>query len=185
MAGRLPGPRCCELVYRRRVHIDLLKSTDVDEIVAAFRALGWPGKDQEQYQRYQREQAAGERVVLVARRGAEFAGYGTVVWRSGYAPFREAGIPEVQDLNVLPPFRRQGIATAIMDLAEEYEGSRSPVAGIGVGLSPDYGPAQTMYALRGYRPDGHGVVYDNQTVRHGDSVRVDDDLCLMLTKQLR
>ena len=162
-----------------------MKSADVDEIVAAFAALGWPGKDREQYQRYHEEQAAGDRVVVVARHGADFAGYGTVMWDSDYAPFREAGIPEVQDLNVLPRFRRRGVATAIMDLAEELEGSRSPVAGIGVGLYPDYGAAQALYVQRGYCPDGRGIVCDNRIVLPGEMVRVDDDLCLMLTKRLR
>lgn len=162
-----------------------MKPSDIDEIVSAFNSLVWRGKDVEQYQRYQAEQVAGDRVILVAREGGEFAGYGTVVWTSNYAPFRDAGIPEVQDLNVLPQFRRHGVATAIMNLAEEYEAARSPVAGIGVGLYPDYGAAQSMYVQRGYRPDGRGIVYNNQTVRPGETVRVDDDLCLMLTKQLR
>jgi GNAT superfamily N-acetyltransferase len=165
--------------------LDLLTPADIEEIVAAFAALGWPGKDRAQYQRYVAEQAAGDRVVLVARDGGEFAGYGTVVWQAGYPPFRAEGIPEVQDLNVLPRFRRRGIATSIMDAAEEYEATRSPVAGIGVGLFADYGPAHAMYLNRGYRPDGRGITYRGETVRPGDTVRVDDELALMMTRRLR
>ena len=165
--------------------IDLLAAGDIDEIVAAFAALRWPGKDRAQYQRYVAEQAAGDRVVLVARRDGEFAGYGTVKWRADYEPFRAADIPEVQDLNVLPRFRRRGVATAIMDAAEEYEGTRSPIAGIGVGLFADYGPAHLMYLKRGYRPDGRGITYRGVTVEPGATVRVDDDLALMLTRRLR
>lgn len=159
---------------------------DIDEIVAAFEAIGWPGKDRAQYERYTREQAAGDRVILVARtdRG-EFAGYLTVKWEAGYAPFRSEGIPEIQDLNVLPHLRRQGIATALMDLAEEHEATRSPIAGLGVGLYADYGPAHLMYLKRGYRPDGRGLTYGGAVCRPGDQVRVDDDLCLMMTRRLR
>jgi hypothetical protein len=70
--------------------IDLLRASDIDEIVAAFAALGWPGKDREQYQRYVAEQDAGDRVILVARQDGAFAGYLTVVWQAGYRPFRDA-----------------------------------------------------------------------------------------------
>jgi len=166
--------------------IDLLTPGDIDEIVAAFAALGWPGKDRAQYERYVREQSSGDRVILVARTGdGEFAGYLTVVWEAGYAPFREQGIPEVQDLNVLPHLRRRGIASAMMDLAEEHEATRSPIAGVGVGLYADYGPAHLMYLARGYRPDGRGLAYGGRTCQPGDPVKVDDDLCLMLTRRLR
>jgi hypothetical protein len=49
---------------------------------------------------------------------------------------------------VLPDFRRPGIASALMDLAEEYEGARSRIAGIGVGLYADYGPAPDVSAAQ-------------------------------------
>ncbi|MEV6637543.1 GNAT family N-acetyltransferase [Actinoplanes sp. NPDC051470] len=166
--------------------IGQLTSGDIDEIVAAFTVLGWPGKDRTQYERYLDEQAAGDRVILVARTGGgEFAGYLTVKWVTEYAPFRSQGIPEIQDLNVLPHLRRQGLATALMDLAEEHEATRSPIAGIGVGLYADYGPAHLMYLKRGYRPDGRGVTYGGAICSPGDQVRVDDDLCLMMTRRLR
>jgi hypothetical protein len=37
-----------------------------------------------------------------------FAGYACILWRSGYEPFRQAGIPEIADFNVLPAHRRRG-----------------------------------------------------------------------------
>jgi hypothetical protein len=113
--------------------IDLLTADDIDEIVAGFAALGWPGKDRAQYERYVTEQAAGDRVVLVARIGGEFAGYGTVKWLADYQPFRDESVPEVQDLNVLP----------------------------------------------------RGITYRGVTVEPGETVRVDDDLALMMTRRLR
>ena len=58
------------------------------------------------------------------------------------------------------------------------------VMGIGVGLYPDYGPAQRLYAKLGYRPDGRGIAYNERTVAPGETVRLDDDLVLWMTKPL-
>jgi GNAT superfamily N-acetyltransferase len=160
-----------------------LQPEDVEPITAAFRAVRWH-KPREQYERYLVEQAAGQRTVLVAFAGAEFRGYVTVAWQPDYVPFREAGVPEIQDLNVLPRFRRQGIASRLMDEAERRVSGRSGTVGIGVGLFRDYGPAQRLYALRGYVPDGHGAAYHNQILRGGEPVRADDDLVLHLTRAL-
>lgn len=141
---------------RPSVHVRTLEAGDVDPIVDAFAAIGW-NKPRSQYERYLAEQAEGRRVVLVALDGGRVCGYGTLVWESKYPPFREGGIPEIKDLNVLPDFRRRGIATLILDTAERLAGERSAVVGIGVGLYADYGAAQRLYVKRGYVPDGHGV----------------------------
>ena len=87
-----------------------------------------------------------------------------MLWRAGYTPFREAGIPESQDLNVLPQFQRRGIGSAIMDAAEALILTRSDIAGIGVGLYADYAAVHLMYLGRGYLPDGGGVAYRSTTV---------------------
>jgi GNAT superfamily N-acetyltransferase len=71
--------------------------------------------------------------------GGEFAGYLTVVCRSGYPPFREVGIPEIRDFNVLPGFRRRGIGTCLVGEAEALIYARSPVAGIEVGMADGRG----------------------------------------------
>jgi ribosomal protein S18 acetylase RimI-like enzyme len=113
-----------------------------------------------------------------------FAGYVTVVWVSGYRPFAAAGIPEIQDLNVLPQFRRRGIASALMDAAEAAIAARAETAGIGVGLYADYGAAQLMYLRRGYLPDGRGVAYRGATVAPATRVPVDDDLVLKMVRPL-
>jgi GNAT superfamily N-acetyltransferase len=161
-----------------------LEARDVQPIAAAFAALGWH-KPAEQYEAYIMEQDQDTRVVWVAFVNDQFAGYVTIIWQPDYPPFREQHIPEIQDLNVLPDFRRQGIASALMDKAEATIAARSPVAGIGVGLTPDYGNAQRMYVKRGYIPDGRGIAYHNQTVSYQQQVAVDDDLVLYFTKRLR
>jgi GNAT superfamily N-acetyltransferase len=155
-----------------------------EHLARAFVALGWPGKGPELYRRYLAEHDDGVRVALTASVGSQVAGYVTVLWRSGYLPFREAGVPEIQDLNVLPQFRRRHVGTALLDAAESAITTRHDVAGLGVGLYPDYGPAQLMYLERGYRPDGRGLAYRFTTVSFGATVPVDDDLNLMMTRAI-
>jgi GNAT superfamily N-acetyltransferase len=120
--------------------------------------------------------------VLVAWDGDTFVGYVTVVWNSGYAPFRAAGIPEIADFNVLPHVCRQGIGSLLLDEAERRIAARSHVAGIGVGMTADYGAAQRLYVTRGYVPDGRGLVAGGHQVSWGETVLVDDDLVLYFTK---
>jgi GNAT superfamily N-acetyltransferase len=164
--------------------IRLLESTDIQPIAAAFDRLGWH-KPASQYEKYLSEQDAGERVVLVALVDDVFAGYVTICWQSHYPPFREAGIPEIVDFNVLPHYRRQGIGTRLMDEAERRVSEVNPVVGIGVGMTADYGSAQRMYVKRGYIPDGRGLTTNDVPVGYGKPVIVDDDLCLWFTKSLR
>jgi hypothetical protein len=87
-------------------NVEPLTPVHAEEISQAFAALGWPGKDAGLYRRYLAEQGDGMRDALVASVGSLVGGYVTVLWRSGYRPFLDAGIPEIQDLNVLPQFRR-------------------------------------------------------------------------------
>ncbi len=72
-----------------------------------------------------------------------------------------------------------------MDKAESEIARVGPVAGIGVGMTPDYGAAQRMYVLRGYVPDGRGLHYRGHYPEYGEQITVDDDLALYLTKELK
>lgn len=145
--------------------------------------MGW-NKPVSQYERYLKLQSNGERAILVAWVSNEFAGYLTVVWKPNYPGFRDNDIPEIQDMNVLPHFRRQHIATHLMDEAERLISERSCIVGIGVGLHPGYNAAQKMYPLRGYVPDAKGVTYDDVYITEGQTIIADDNLVLHMTKQL-
>ena len=114
-----------------------------------------------------------------------FVGYVTVVWHAHYTPFAAESIPEIADFNVLPEWRKRGFGTALMDEAERLIAQRSPVAGIGVGMTADYGAAQRLYVKRGYVPDGRGLTYDGKVLAHGESALNDDSLVLYFTKSLR
>ena len=151
---------------------------------AAFAAIGWH-KQASRYERYLTEQADGTRDILVAELEGVFAGYGTVLWQATYPPFRDASIPEIQDLNVLTHLRRRGVASKLLDEAESRIAVRGDTAGIGFGMTENYGAAQRMYVLRGYVPDARGLMYNKQPVEYfGPAVIPDDDLVLYLTKHL-
>src|SRR5215210_4446561 len=157
-----------------------LESRDVGPISAAFGDLGW-NEPRSQYERYLSEQQSGTRTVFVAFIAEDFAGYVTVNWSPTYPPFRVDRIPQIQDFNVLPRFRRQGIGTQLMDEVSQ----RSTVAGIGVGMSPDYGAAQRLYVLRGYVPDAQGLTRAGiPIVEHRDLIVINEVLVLYLTKSL-
>ena len=168
----------------RNLTIRALCENDPPVIAAAFAQIGW-NKTEAQYRQYLCEQSAGTRTCLVATAGGQFAGYVTVIWQPSYPGFSEQKIPEIQDLNILPQFRRQGIASRLLDLAESEVAPRSSVVGIGVGLHPGYNVAQRLYVRRGYIPDGRGVTHRDRYTHEGDHVVLDDELLLHLTKQLR
>jgi len=169
-----------------------LREDDPATMAVAFQRIGWK-KTEAQYRRYLEEQAAGRRVCRVAFADGRFAGYVTLNWQSTYPSFAEFGIPEIQDLNVLPEFRRHGIASRLLDHVEALAGERSSVVGIGVGLHPRYGvglhpgynAAQRLYGQRGYIPDGRGITYRDRCLEEGAQIVLDDDVVLHLTKQLR
>lgn len=180
-APRVPSSAVAEMAHD--LEIRLLRDDDPEIISEAFKDIGW-GKPVTQYQRYLKEQAAGTRTCFVAAVENQFAGYVTVNCAPAYPGFAEHNIPEIQDLNVLPRFRRQGIGSRLLDRVEQEVARRSAIVGIGVGLHPGYSSAQRLYVKRGYIPDGRGVWYRDHVVEEGMPAVFDDDLVLHLTKQL-
>lgn len=162
------------------IHLSIrtLRSNDAEPISQAFEKMGW-NKPVEQYQRYYSSQQEERIIVLVAESDGVFAGYLVINWHPEYASF-----PEIQDLNVLPRFRRRGIATTLMDKAEALIAQRSDRVAIGVGLHPGYNAAQRMYVLRGYVPDGKGVTWRGNYIKEGQELVADDDLVLHFAKEL-
>ena len=166
------------------VNIRFITKSDIPLIVAAFSKHNWP-KPKSTFEEYIKEQQKGTRLVWVAYYKEQFAGYITLQWQSQYTSFQEAHIPEIVDLNVLPPFRNQGIGSRLLDVAEHEASKKSDVVGIGVGLYQDYGAAQRLYVKRGYVPNGQGVTYNYEPVAPGGAVKLDDNLVLWFTKTLK
>ena len=169
---------------RHMITIRWVKSSDAAWMQSGFdNHMGWT-KPENYFAACCQQQTDGAIVLLVACDDDHYIGHVKVVWEPDYLYFRQRNIPEIQDLNVLPDYRRQGIAAKLVDKAEAIIKTRSPIAGIGFGLYADYGAAQRMYILRGYVPDGQGVSYGDEYVTPGQRVNVDDDLVLHLVKTL-
>lgn len=135
-----------------------MQEEDIQFLAEAFASWNKPRK---QYERYWAENKAGSRVTLVAWVEGQVAGYTNVLWQSGYEPFREAEIPEINDMNVLEPYRRRGIATAMVAACEDLaRAAGKAIMGIGVGVPPDYDNARRLYPRLGYVYDGRGVTPD-------------------------
>jgi RimJ/RimL family protein N-acetyltransferase len=167
-----------------KIIITNLVEQDIDQITAAFRAIGW-NKPRNLYETYLLEQTDDVRSVLVAKINSVFAGYITLKWCSAYSNFKEDNIPEIVDLNVLPPFRNQGIGTLLITKCESLVRARNfKSLGIGFGMTKDYANAQRLYIKLGYIPDGNGLAFQNQSLVYGDQVIIDDDLIFYLIKSL-
>ena len=162
------------------MHLSIRRLHDYDaEVISqAFDQIGW-NKPVEQYQKYYERQEQERVIVFVAEADGVFAGYLLINWHPAYA-----SCPEIQDLNVLPQFRRRGIATALMDKAEAIIAKRSDHVAIGVGLHPGYNAAQRMHVLRGDVPDGKGGTWGGKYIKEGQELIADDDLVLHLTKEM-
>ena len=167
--------------------IKSFSASEIPIIVDAFGRANWP-KPASIFETYLQEQLTGARLVWVAYVNDQFAGYVTLNWQSQYESFAAARIPEIMDLNVLPPFRKVGVGSMLLDIAEKEAAIKSDVVDIGVGLygGPDggYGAAQRLYIKRGYIPDGKGVTYNYQPSIPGNSYPLDDNLVLWFTKKL-
>lgn len=140
-----------------RFSVRRMEADDVKGLFEAFRSWNKPST---QYERYWTENEQSGRVTLVAKDGGgTVIGYANIVWSPEYVPFAEAGIPEINDMNVVSEWQRRGVATA---LVRECEGiaraAGCETMGIGFGLTPDYGAAQRLYPKLGYIPDGRGAV---------------------------
>ncbi len=173
---------------KNQTQIRTLIREDIVAISMAFNQVGW-NKPASLFEEYLKEQDAGERLVWIANFQDEFSGYVTLKWQSQYESFAAALIPEIMDLNVLPPFRKVGVGSMLLDIAEKEAATKSEVVGIGVGLyageDGGYGAAQRLYVKRGYIPDGKGVTYNYQPTVAGNSYPLDDDLVLWFTKELK
>ncbi len=145
-------------------------------------------KDPDYFEQQLAYQKEGKRLILMvgeAQGGAD-SGYCILNWQPKYGYFKAMNIPEIQDLNVLPEFRKRGLATQMIEHCEALAARKGREAmGISFGLHGAFGPAQRLYVKMGYSPDGHGVTYDRKAVSAGEFRPVDDQLCLMLVKNLK
>ena len=158
--------------------------TDIAALNAAIRAQGW-SKPADLYACYWQWEQDGTRRIVVAEFDGYVAGYLTVRPQVDVGPFAGRRIPAVEDLIVFEPFQRKGIANCLMQAAEDIARETADEICLGVGLHSGYGPAQRLYARRGYIPDGGGVYYQDKPLAPYANCANDDDLVLCLSKRLK
>jgi GNAT superfamily N-acetyltransferase len=129
--------------------------------------------------------AQSETSFILAYEGTEPVGTVTIRWQPNYPPFRAAGIPFIQNIEIRYDLRGQGYGARVLEAVEQLISKRSSQAGICVALFDAYGPAQRLYAKRGYLPDGRGACHRFTPLQRGDVITLDDDHLLWLVKDLR
>ena len=159
---------------------DMVQS-DAQIITEEQIAQGW-NQTTEKYEMRLRHQSEGIAISLVVEYKGNVAGYINVYPDSKWGAFANQGYPEIVDFGVLEKYRRNGIGSILMDVAEKIASGYSDTVYLGVGLHGGYGSAQRMYVKRGYIPDGTGVWYGEQVCPQNADCCNDDDLVLYLYK---
>lgn len=161
-----------------------LKQADAQIITNGEIAQGWH-QSIDKYLMRLKDQAEGRSIALAAEYQGGVAGYVNVYPARKAGPFQHGLWPEIVDFGVLEQFRRRGIGTKLMDVAEEVAARYADTVFLGVGLYAGYGSAQRMYVKRGYTPDGSGVWYGDKPCEPYGVYCVGDDLILYLSKRLK
>lgn len=144
---------------------------------------GWK-QTTEKYEMRLAHQAEGRSFAIAAEYKGNIAGYINVYLNAVSGAFANQGIPEIVDFGVLEKYRRKGIGSRLMDVAEGIAAKYSDTVCLGVGLHSGYGAAQRMYVKRGYIPDGTGVWYADSVCPQYENCCNDDDLILYFSKKL-
>jgi hypothetical protein len=128
-----------------------LQSSDTESLARTFATSMRPA---DFFQRCERDQWSGKRVVLVAFEPTGPAGFAVLTWRSNYPPFEFAGVPEIGELTVANGPKADTIARALLAQAELLVQERGYAR---VGLSAGAGDlAERFIAQSEYLPDGRG-----------------------------
>ena len=163
------------------MEVDIRQATeeDIDALYAIYDVLG--KKDGGYFEICFEKEC----LILIASADNKDIAFGVLNFEPKYNLYQKLDIPEIQDLNVIPYARQQGVATQMVTAFENIARDQGyDQIGISVGLTKDYGAAQRLYMKLGYMPDGYGVTYDREGVTVGASYPVDDDFALMMVKNL-
>lgn len=168
---------------RENILIRTMEEPDAKIITDEEIAQGW-NQTEEKYQMRIRDHESGKSIALVAEYKGNVAGYINVYPNCEAGPFGGMGYCEIVDFGVLEKYRKNGIGTKLMDVAEQIAREYADTVYLAVGLYSSYGAAQRMYVKRGYIPDGSGVWYGDKPAVPYELYRNDDDLNLYLSKKL-
>lgn len=168
------------------IEIRKIEEKDVDNLITTF-CFPWSSIQEttEKWARYFVEHQKQIRTVYLLEKQGTLMGYASILYLSAYPDFRNAGIPEINDLWISEEYRGKGLGKQFICHLEGIactEGYKQ--IGLGVGLYSDYGRAQRLYCKQGYVPDGKGITYKTSPVIPGKKYPVDDDLILWMVKSL-
>lgn len=158
--------------------------SDIPVIVKEEIEQGWLDSSEQKFQMRLRHQSELGAIPLAAEYRGNIAGYINVYPNSKWGSFADCGFCEIVDFAVLEKYRRTGIGSKLMDIAEQLASEYSDTVYLGVGLHSGYGSAQRMYVKRGYIPDGKGVWYKDVVCEPYSGCNNDDELNLYLSKKL-
>jgi GNAT superfamily N-acetyltransferase len=112
---------------------------------------------------------------LVAWEGDEPLGHAHVAWTR-----TKLGVPEIQDVFVLPGHRRRGIASALNDKAERLAAERGHDR-ISLGYGIDNRAARSLYERLGYANAGIPPQRMQGTIAiRGEPVEIDDTVVYLV-----
>lgn len=160
-----------------------MQQSDAQIITDEENAQGWHANI-EKYEMRLQHQCEEKAISLVAEYNGNVAGYINIYPDSEWGAFANQGYPEIIDFGILIKYRRRGIGSKLMDVAEQIASQYSNIVYLGVGVHNGYGSAQRMYVKRGYIPDGSGVWYGEAVCEQYADCCNDDDLVLYLSKRL-
>lgn len=123
--------------------------------------------------------------ALLALYNGEVAGYVFLYYKCKWGGMANCNIPGIVDLFVFEKYRKKGVATTLMDSAEEIANKHCDKVYLDVCLNSEYGPAQRLYVKRGYVPDGKGAYYEERICETNAICKNDDELTLCLVKEFK
>lgn len=168
-----------------KIHVRNLRNCDPEIFAREEVKQGWLDASPEKLEMRLRDNVTGKAVSIAADYDGEPAGYVSVYPYCMDGALGGKGLSEIVDFNVLEKFRRKGVGTVLMDIAEKIAAEYSDTVYLGVGLHSGYGAAQRLYVKRGYVPDGSGVWYGDKICNPYAACVNDDDLILYLSKKLK
>jgi GNAT superfamily N-acetyltransferase len=144
--------------------IQRMQQRDIEALEALF-----PDITEGQFEADYLEQLQNIRTVLVAVEKDEegertYFGYVSIHWTSDYTEFWRRNIPEIVDLQVAEPYRKQGIGSALVAACETLVREKGYTT-LGTSIKQNDAAATRFYSELGYvLPDFGTAPHDDQTV---------------------
>ena len=120
--------------------------------------------------------------VYVAEFEGKLLGYVVVAYE--YTLSGEV-LVHIEDIYVLPLFRKCGVGKSLLDYAEREIMRRYDKAHASIAVGAAYGAAQRLFIRNGYMPDGMGARFNGRILQDGAQATNTRGLCLKFSKELK